>query len=210
VAAGNTTQRKRISFAIDINRSDPTSDRGKIVDDIKFFAVRTMYITAAVFAVRTYKSYLLIMVTGISQYWFTLRQPLTDLPTSIYTIIWYDMRYNGFLQGLLLAILASWPSTTGGNENDDDDDDSKNVGWENVPGGSHVRTLNETNFRQTIGENPCVLVFFHADCELNPRRTFQKSMRYLYRYIVQHWTHSPVELLAVSCRLQRRYWQGGG
>ncbi|XP_060860702.1 uncharacterized protein LOC132938050 [Metopolophium dirhodum] len=66
------------------------------------------------------------------------------------------------MQGLLLAILASWPSTTGGNE-DDDDDDSKNVGWENVPGGSHVRTLNETNFRETIGENCCVLVFFHAD-----------------------------------------------
>eukprot|EP00102_Acyrthosiphon_pisum_P016187 XP_008187059.1 PREDICTED: uncharacterized protein LOC100575834 isoform X2 [Acyrthosiphon pisum] len=69
------------------------------------------------------------------------------------------------MQGLLLAILASssWPSTTGGNE---DDDGNKNVGWKNVPGGSHVRTLDETNFRETIGENCCVLVFFHADSAL--------------------------------------------
>ncbi|KAL4132511.1 hypothetical protein QTP88_009649 [Uroleucon formosanum] len=69
------------------------------------------------------------------------------------------------IQGLMLTVLAasSWPSTTGGNDNDDEDDDNKNVGWENVPGGSHVRTLDETNFRETIEENCCVLVFFHAE-----------------------------------------------
>lgn len=62
----------------------------------------------------------------------------------------------------MLAILAassSLPSTT------EDDDDNKNVGLENVPGGSHVRILDETNFQETIGENCCVMVFFHAECE---------------------------------------------
>ncbi|KAL5245008.1 hypothetical protein ACI65C_012418 [Semiaphis heraclei] len=70
-----------------------------------------------------------------------------------------DDRYT---QGILLTILAassSGPSTTGGN------DDSKNVGWVNVPGASHVRTLDETNFQETIEGNCCVLVFFHAECK---------------------------------------------
>jgi len=70
---------------------------------------------------------------------------------------------------LLAAILAasSWQPTTGGGEDEDEDDDNKNknVGWKNVPGGSHVRTLDETNFRETMRENCCVLVFFHAECE---------------------------------------------
>ncbi|XP_015370412.1 PREDICTED: protein disulfide-isomerase 5-1-like [Diuraphis noxia] len=68
---------------------------------------------------------------------------------------------DNYIQGLLLTILAassSRPSATGG----EDDDDSKNVGWQNVPGGSHVRTLDETNFQETIKGNCCVLVFFHA------------------------------------------------
>ncbi|XP_022169741.1 protein disulfide-isomerase-like, partial [Myzus persicae] len=57
---------------------------------------------------------------------------------------------DGDMQGLLLAVLAvaAWPLTTG---------------WGNVPGGSHVRALNETNFQETMEENCCVLVFFHAE-----------------------------------------------
>ncbi|KAF0767495.1 protein disulfide-isomerase 2-like isoform X2 [Aphis craccivora] len=72
--------------------------------------------------------------------------------------------YNGFSQALFLAVLAvsSWPSTTG---NDNDNGNSNNVVWQNIPGGRHVRILDETNFQQTITENCCVLVFFHAKCE---------------------------------------------
>ncbi|KAE9533089.1 hypothetical protein AGLY_009517 [Aphis glycines] len=65
------------------------------------------------------------------------------------------------IQALFLAVLAvsSWPSTTG---NDNDNGNSNSVVWQNIPGGRHVRTLDETNFQQTITENCCVLVFFHA------------------------------------------------
>ncbi|XP_025201850.1 protein disulfide-isomerase 2-like [Melanaphis sacchari] len=67
------------------------------------------------------------------------------------------------IQALFLTVLAiaSWPSTNG-NNNDHDNENDYNVGWQNMPGGSHVRTLDETNFQQTITGNCCVLVFFHA------------------------------------------------
>ncbi|XP_060836360.1 protein disulfide-isomerase A5-like [Rhopalosiphum padi] len=63
------------------------------------------------------------------------------------------------VQALILAVLAvaSCPSTTG-----NDNGNCINTGWQNLPGARHVRMLDETNFQETIKENCCVLVFFHA------------------------------------------------
>lgn len=43
------------------------------------------------------------------------------------------------------------------------------TGWEDVPDGCHVRTLDETDFLEAVGGDRCVLVFFHARCECSSR-----------------------------------------